>query len=263
MNGQDRSPPFNAVILAGSRKGEIDPLAQSEGVAHKALIELEGLPLLARVHAALKAAGADRIMIMADEPGVVKVARSLGAVVMAPQAGPSASVAASFAELGAPLLVTTSDHALLRPRWVRTFIDSVPAGAEVAILMAPRAAVESALPGSKRTWLRFADGDWSGCNLFYLAQDNAARAIASWEQVEADRKRPWRIALRIGLGTIWRYWRGHLTLAEAISRLGQTLGVRAAVVPAIDGLAAVDADKPQDMEDIRALVSERRAGAGL
>lgn len=263
MNGSGSPPGFNALILAGSRGGEIDALAKSEGVAHKALIELEGVPLLARVHAALQAAGAGRIMVVADDRQVVETARSLGAEVCAPQKGPSASVAAAFASLGPPLLVTTSDHALLRPQWVRDFVDRVPENTDVAILMASRIAVEAALPGSKRTWLRFADGEWSGCNLFYLAHAGAANAISSWEQVEADRKRPWRIAVRLGPGTLWNYWRGRLTLAQAVRRLGRALGVRAAIVPAKDGLAAVDADKPEDMADIRTLISERRAGGGL
>lgn len=263
MNGKASSTGFNALILAGSRGGKADALAQSEGVAHKALIELEGLPLLARVHAALQAAGAGRIMVAADDPQVVAAAQSLGAEVCAPGTGPSASVAAAFANLGPPLLVTTSDHALLRPQWVRDFADRVPPDTDVAILMASRIAVEAALPGSRRTWLRFADGEWSGCNLFYLADEGAAKAISSWEEVEADRKRPWRIAMRLGPGTLWSYWRGRLTLAQAVRRLGRALGVRAAIVPAKDGLAAVDADKPEDMADIRTVISERRASGGI
>ena len=46
----------------------------------------------------------------------------------------------------------------------------------------------------RRTWLRFADGQWSGCNLFLLQSRRAQAAIATWSAVEADRKRPWRIA---------------------------------------------------------------------
>lgn len=251
------------LILAGSRAGERDRLAEAEGVAHKALVELEGLPLLARVHAALSAAGVERVAVCADNPEVVALARKLGALVIPPADGPSASVARAFAELGAPMIVTTADHALLRPQWVRQFIEKTPPDADVAILMARRAAVEAAMPGSRRTWLNFADGEWSGCNLFYLASPVAGAAIKSWAGVEADRKRPWRIAAKLGFGTLWNYWRGRLTMAGAVARLGRRIGISAAVVSAADGLAAVDADTPRDLADIRALVAERRAGAGL
>jgi GTP:adenosylcobinamide-phosphate guanylyltransferase len=252
-----------ALILAGSRQGEADALAMSEGVSHKALIELEGLPLLARVHAALAAAGIERIAVCADNPEVIALAERLGAAVIAPANGPSGSVAHAFAQLGPPMVVTTADHALLRPRWVRHFVEKTPAEADVAIMLARRAAVEAAMPGTRRTWLHFADGEWSGCNLFHLATPRAAAAIESWIGVEADRKHPWRIAARFGFGTLWNYWRGRLTMGGAIALLGKRIGIVAAVVTAPDGLAAVDADTARDLADIRALVAERRAGAGL
>lgn len=253
----------SALILAGSRPGEPDRLAVSEGVSHKALIELEGLPLLTRVHAALAAAGVDRIAVCASDPEVTELAERLGATVIEPASGPSGSVARAFAQLGAPMVVTTADHALLRPQWVRHFIEKTPPDADVAILLARRAAVEAAMPGSKRTWLRFADGEWSGCNLFHLATPRAEAAITSWAAVEADRKRPWRIAARLGFGTLWNYWRGRLTMAGAVARLGRQIGISATVVSAADGLAAVDADTVKDLADIRALIAERRAGTGL
>ena len=60
-----------AVILAGSRPGAPDPLAAAAGVAHKALIVLQGDTLLARVAAALRAAGLERIAVSASDPAVL------------------------------------------------------------------------------------------------------------------------------------------------------------------------------------------------
>lgn len=247
-----------ALILAGSR-AEADPLAASEGVSHKALILLEGRPLLARVHAALAEAGIERIAVSANDPQVVALARALGAEVIAPERGPSGSVARAYAQLGAPLLVTTADHALLQARWVRDFVAETPKGADVAVLMAARGAVEAALPGTRRTWLRFADGEWSGCNLFHIASTRGSLAIATWQQVEAERKRPWRIAARLGVGTLWSYWRGRLTLADALARLGHRIGIEAALVAAHDGLAAVDVDKARDLADVRRITGDAKA----
>ena len=139
------------------------------------------------------------------------------------------------------------------------FVGDTPQEADVAILLARRDAVERAMPGSRRTWLRFADGQWSGCNLFLLATPRAGAAIDTWKIVEADRKRPWRIAARLGLGMLASYTLGRLTLAEAIAGLGRRIGVRASLVAARDGLAAVDVDKVQDLADARAIISARDA----
>lgn len=247
---------FAALILAGSRGG-VDPLADAEGVSHKALIPIDGRPMLARVAEALRAAGAGRIAVSANDAGVVALAGELGLEVVPAAGGPSRSVADALAVLGTPTLVTTSDHALLEPAWVTQFLRDVPVGADVAVLLAERARIEAAMPGSQRTYLRFADGAWSGCNLFYLATPGAARAIDLWESVEADRKRPWRIVRRFGVGTLVRYVAGRLTLAEAVARLGRTADVSAAVVPAANGLAAVDVDKAADLADVRAIIASR------
>lgn len=248
---------MNALVLAGSRPGG-DPLAREAGAAHKALIEVGAKPLLARVVAALREAQCARIFVCCEEGPVAELARTLGAEIVAPAAGPSGSVLRALETCGTPMLVTTADHALLRPEWVRELIECAPADCDLAVMLAERARIETAMPHSRRTYLRFADGHWSGCNLFYLRTPAARAAVEEWTRVEADRKRPWRIVARLGLGLLVSYALGRLSLAEGLARLGEGIGVRAALVPASDGLAAVDVDTPRDLEDVRALI-EREA----
>jgi molybdopterin-guanine dinucleotide biosynthesis protein A len=249
-----------ALILAGSRGGE-DPVARYAGVSDKALIALDDGTMLARVAAAVRAAGAARIGVSANSPAVRTEAARIGAEALPAAAGPSASTADALRLLGAPLLVTTGDHALLDPAWIRDFVSRVPPDADVAVLLARRDAVEAAAPGSTRTYLRFADGHWSGCNLFYLATPRAERVIALWQAVERDRKRPLRIVRRLGPALLLRYLLGRLSLSDAVAHLGRTAGVNAVVVAARDGLAAVDVDKPADLDFVRAHLDQARAAA--
>ena len=244
------APPA-ALILAGSRPGAPDPVALAEGVPHKALALVAGQTLLARVAAAL---AGHSIAVSADHPAVVAEAHRLGLAVLPPAAGPSASVAAALTALGTPLVVTTADHALLRPEWVAALVAGTPPGSDVALMLAERTRVEADAPPSRRTWLTFADGDWSGCNLFHLATPQAARAIDLWRLVEADRKRPWRIVARLGPGLLLAFLLRRLTLARAIATLGAKAGVRAAIVAAPHGLAAVDVDSVADLALVRTLI---------
>lgn len=241
-----------SLILAGSRPGAPDPVAAADGVAHKALATVAGETLLARVAGALSGT----VALSANDPAVIAEAERLGLTVLPPAPGPSASVAAALAVTGTPLIVTTADHALLRREWVEALVAGTPPGADVAVMLAERARVEADAPPSKRTWLRFADGDWSGCNLFYLATPAATRAIDLWKLVEADRKRPWRIVARLGPGLLLKFVFGRLTLAEAVATLGRKAGITAAVVPAPNGLAAVDVDTPADLVLVRTIVEE-------
>ena len=247
---------FQALVLAGSRGGA-DPVASYAGAAHKALIRLNGETLLARVVGALRGAGATRIAVVSSHSEVRGEAARLDAETLDEAAGPSLSVKAAVARLGTPLLVTTADHALLEPAWVERFLADAPADVDVAVLVARRPVVEAAAPGTARTWLKLADGHWSGCNLFWLANDRALGVVDLWRRVEAERKRPWRMAQILGPGMLVRYLTGRLGLKDAARRLGELAGVRAAVVETPFGLAAVDVDKPADLDLVRRTVGDK------
>jgi GTP:adenosylcobinamide-phosphate guanylyltransferase len=167
---------FSALVLAGSR-GPDDPVAASEGVTAKALVEVDGETMLSRVIHALRTAGATRIAVAASDPAVVALAQDMGCAIVPAAAGPSESAARGFALLGAPMLLTTADHALLQPGWISDFQNATAPDADVSVLLARRDVVEGAVPDTQRTWLRFADGQWSGCNLFHFATPRARRPL--------------------------------------------------------------------------------------
>jgi hypothetical protein len=123
-------------------------------------------------------------------------------------------------------------------------------------MMARRELVEAVAPETRRTWVRLADGDWSGCNLFLLASPAAALAATTWQQAESQRKKPWRFARRLGLATLLDFVLGRLAMAEAVARLGRRVGLAAALVQAPDGRAAIDVDRPGDLALVRRLAEE-------
>ena len=256
---------FSALVLAGSRGGP-DPVAQAAGVSHKGLATVGGETLLARVVGALMLAGAGRIAVSTDnaeiEAAAIAMAAAGGAVFIEPlpaTGSPSQSVAQGFAAMGAPLLVTTVDHALLQAEWIAQFLADAPPDADIAALLAPEAVVRAAVPDTQRTWLNLRDGRYSGCNLFYLATGRAVQAVDLWRKVERHRKQPWKIAGILGLDMLAQYLAGRLTLDEAVARLGAKAGVKAAAVRSTYGLAAVDVDKPADLDLVRRIAAAQAA----
>ena len=247
---------FAALILAGSRESAQDPVAAYGSAPHKALIQLQGRSLLSRVASALRDAGAVRIAVVSSHPQVRAEAERLGVEVLYEAAGPSLSVKVAGDHLGTPLLVTTADHALLEAAWVERFVADVPVGVDVAALVAARATVEAAAPDTQRTWLKLADGQWSGCNLFYLATPRALQVVDLWRRVEAERKRPWKMAQILGPRMLLRYITRRLGLRDAAARLGGLAGVKAAIVQTPFGLASVDVDKPADLDLVRRIVGD-------
>ena len=258
---------LTALVLAGTRAGG-DPLASGEGVSHKALITIAGRAMIEHVVHALDAVPAiGRIVIAIERPEALEDLPGLRApgcrrpvTIVAAAEGPSASVASVLAREGVPLLVTTADHPLLRPEWVRKFLDATPADADATLALASRASVTAAAPGTRRTWLRFVEGEYSGCNLFLLQRSAATGVVDLWRQLETDRKRPLRLMLRLGIGFALRYALGWLRLDQALARLGRASGARVAVVELADGRAAIDVDKLDDLELVRRLMGGTTPG---
>ena len=255
---------ITAVILAGSRAGAADPMASAAGVSHKALLPVAGVPMLARVADALRASpavGRIAVMIEAPERTLAAFEAPAGLLLREAAPSPSCSVAAALAEFGPPLLVTTADHALLTPAMVAHFLAALPPGADAAAGLARAETVLAAWPGTRRTWLRFRDGAFSGCNLFLLADTDAAtKAVGFWRRVEGARKRPLAMARLLGPLPLLRFALGRLTLRAALDALERRCGARLAAVEMPFADAAVDVDKPADLALAEARLLREAAG---
>lgn len=257
---------LTALVLAGSR-GPDDPMAQAFSVPHKALIAIDGTPMLLRVIEALGATPEiARIVVIIEAPELVRTLPGLAEaangkpVETFPAAGsPSRSVVAALARYPVPLLITTADHALLQPAWIRHFLAQVPPGADAALGLARAEVVLAEMPDTRRTWLRFREAAYSGCNLFFFATPKARALGELWQHVEALRKQPVRMLRLLGPGYALRYLLGWLKLSAALRRLGQLAdGASAAVVEMPFARAAVDVDKPADKELVERLLTADR-----
>ena len=239
-------------------------MATAAGVSHKALLPVAGVPMLLRVISALRgspAVGCIVVSIEAPEESLFGLDGLENVLLRAAAPSPARSAAAALEEFGAPLLVTTADHALLTPAMVAHLLSAVPPGVAAAAALARRETVLAAYPEARRTWLRFRDGAFSGCNLFLLAEaEGAARAAAFWRRVEAERKRPLAMARLLGPLTLLRFALGRLTLRAGLDALERRCGARLHAVEMPFAEAAVDVDKPADLALAEAALHRREAG---
>jgi GTP:adenosylcobinamide-phosphate guanylyltransferase len=251
---------WTAIVLAGSRPGP-DPFAEAHGTDLKALIPVAGQPMVTRpVAALLSAPGIARVRVLAQQPGRIAEALAVDPRLSVEQSG--ATIAATLEALLAdpstsfPLLVTTADHALLDRAMVEEFCESAE-GADVAIGLVERKALMALLPGTRRTWIGFRGGAYSGANLFAFASSRAARAVSLWRSVEQDRKKGWRMVAALGpsllLGSVLRL----RTLDQALDSAGRRLGLTVRAVRLSDPLAAVDVDKPADHALVSGILERR------
>jgi GTP:adenosylcobinamide-phosphate guanylyltransferase len=258
-------PRFTALVLAGSR-GPADPVAAQRGLAHKCLVRAGGLPMLARVLDTLLASpwigeimvSAERASAILADPDIAWRVEERRVRLVDAAASPSLSVAAALTDCGPPfpVLLTTADHPLLRPEMVAHFCrEAAGSGADVVAGLTASAILLARYPASRRTWLRFRDERYSGANLFALMTPAAVSAVAFWRRVEAERKRPWRIARAFGWTALVAYLLGRLTLEDAMARVSRAIGCKAAAVRMPFAEAAIDVDKPADLELVERILA--------
>src|SRR3990167_6475050 len=112
-------------------------------------------------------------------------------------------------------------------------------------------------PDSRRTWLRFRGGEWSGANLFWLGSPRARRVLEKWREIEQDRKKGWKIVLAFGPVLLLAAALRLLTAHRAIARAGRRMGLDARIVPMPMAEACIDADKPEDIVLIERILARR------
>lgn len=245
-------------------------MALHAGSVSKAVVPVAGTPMLLRVLSALDGnpgIGGITVVGLADEarrdPSVEPslAARDLrfhpGAM------SPAAAVVAALRDIPAhrPVLITTADHALLRPDIVDWFLSAaVQTGADAVIGMAPYERVISIAGETRRTVTKLRDGRVCGCNLFALLTSRGREAVSFFERLERHRKHPARIARTLGLRTLLRFALRRLTLSEGMERLSRLAGARVTAVLLPFGEAAIDVDKPDDLAIAESLLAATGPG---
>jgi len=251
---------WTAIVLAGSRPG-VDYFAKSHGTDLKALIPIGGVPMVARpVTALLAAPEIAQVHVLTQHPDRIAAALPADPRLSLEQSGVTiaATLAALFADPSTryPLLVTTADHALLNPAMIADFCAKAE-GADLAIGLVERARLMARLPTTKRTWLPFRRGAYSGANLFAFGSAKAASAVELWRSVEQDRKKGWRMIGALGPMALVGAGLRLRTLDQTLASVGRRLGLTIRKVELADPLAAVDVDKPADHELVSAILEGR------
>lgn len=249
---------FSALVLAGSRPGP-DAFAQGFGTDLKALIPVAGEPMVLHpVRALLESTEIGKILVLAQQPDrIAPVLPRDDRLEVRESQGTIAETMLNLignCHLEWPLLVTTADHALLKASMIDEFC-SLARGADVTVGVVRRGPLMRRLPETRRTWLKFRGGAYTGANLFALASPSVRPAIELWRSVEQDRKKAWRIIATLGPGVLLSAALRLVSLDEVLAQLGGRLGLRLRAVRLSNPLAGVDVDNAKDHELVEAILA--------
>jgi len=251
------------LVLAGQRAVTSDPLAEYSAI-HKGLIDIHGLPMISHVLKTLRDHSAlDQIMVIAPEElhkSFHEVPFYDDSIITLPAAGsPARSILQVLKGLpkGSDLIVTSCDHPLLNGRMIDVFLEHIDrTKVDVAVACVSQEVFQAQYPEARRTFIQFCDFQFSGANLFWLRAERANPLIQFWQNLEDNRKNPLKMAMTIGILSGLLYALGRLSRERAMVHIEKKTGARAALIPLPFANAAIDVDKPSDVELVRGLLRE-------
>ncbi|PNG82001.1 MULTISPECIES: nucleotidyltransferase family protein [Pseudomonas] len=258
---------FSALVLAGDRRPG-DPVAALGAAGCKALAPVNGIPMLHRVLATLQASGqigqitlvGPHRPLLEGDPFMHALLNSGAVTALEPAASPSASALMGLQHITVrPVLVTTADHALLRPEMVDYFLEhSRSSGYDVTVAVTPLKTVLAMFPENRRTAIKLHGGPYCGSNLFTFMTPESERLAAFWRNIEQQRKDPRKvIAKALGLAATLRYLLGTLSLDGAMQRISAAVGMRVGAVVMPFAEAAVDVDSLSDHRLVEKILRQR------
>ncbi|OGO25279.1 MAG: hypothetical protein A2Y54_02960 [Chloroflexi bacterium RBG_16_51_16] len=264
---------MDAIVLAGGIPQPDDPLyTYSKGDA-KALIELAGKPMIQWVLDALNGASSvDNIIVVGlSEKTTVQTSKPFFTV--SNQGRMLSNIIAGIqkaVELNPEIkyvMVVSADIPGIKSRMIDWLVSTaMQTQDDLYYGVCPRAIMEKRYPGSKRSFTKFKDIELCGGDI-NIAHVRLAgeRYQGIWETLIERRKSALSQAAFIGLGTAILLRAGQLTLEEGVRRVCEKIGIKGRPIVWQYAEPAMDADKPHQLEILRAdlVRQQRRAEAAL
>ncbi|MGC9356445.1 MAG: NTP transferase domain-containing protein [Anaerolineae bacterium] len=247
-----------AILIAGSVPPPDDPLYEYTQGRPKALLEIADKPMAQWVVDALTGAqhveGILTVGLRRDDG----ITSPLMEDFLADQGSFLANlvVAAEYVLEHHPdirqVLVCGSDIPLATPQMIDRFIEQCDdPDAKIHMGTVRRELMEDRFPGSERTYVLLADGEFAAADLHVVDPRVAYTHQDLWDDLLRLRKDPLKLAWRLGVGLLVKLLLGRLSLAEARSRIERKLDLKVRHVSVNHPELAMDVDKPFQLEICR------------
>lgn len=250
---------MEAIVTAGGISTPDDPLYTLTGIEKKALIPLAGRPMVNWVIEALIGSGLiDCIVIVglkAEElnfshPALhfVEAKDSLLDNVLA-----GVEKIREINPAAKKILLSSSDIPLITPEIVRGFVAECGSQeADVYYAIVEEKTMEARFPGSKRTFVPFKGGRYSGGDIFLIDMAAAKGNVELFRSLTGSRKNYLAQAQMLGLSFIIRFLLRLMTVDEAAEHARRRMNLNARVVVTRFAELGMDLDKPHQYDIIKA-----------
>jgi len=244
---------INALILAGTK--EKGPLEIAEKVDNKALIMLDGKPMIDYIVDALNnSENIDKILVVGPKnelhPYIGKKVKEI--------LNPDNSILENM-EIGLNyfnstdnLLLLTSDIPLITPDAIDEFLRiCAKRKACIGYPIITKENIIKKYPETERTYVKMKEGVFCGGNIIFFTPDVFFQNKKLIKELFDNRKATWKYVKILGLKFIFKFIFKTLTLEEVEKRVTDILGYNSVAVMVSYPEIMIDLDKPSDLKLIR------------
>lgn len=254
---QPMQTTYDVLITAGYDRDKVDALALATGQPQKALIPIAGQPMIWHTVRALDESGlAGEIVIVGlDENDAPDFGRPVHYV---PDQGSMTANQRSGAErlqeinrADRYILAAGGDAPLITGEMIRWFIEACrPFDKAIYWGIVEQQVMEAVFPSSKRTYLRLREGKFCSGDLFLVDLAAGLRVHHRMERFFNSRKDTFRLVRMLGIGTIFNFLIGRLSLPGLLAVAERELGVQGAPILLPFAEVGMDIDKPHQLAQV-------------
>ncbi len=241
---------MDAIILAGAPNS--GPLREISPAQYEAEIRIAGKPMLDYVLAALQQVPAiDRIVVVGAETALSPELRGGPVTVISPGQSLIDSLTNGLNAISGdqPVLVSTSDIPLLTREAVEDFLDRCrKLDADIYYSCVAKELNEAKYPGVRRTYVKLAEGTFTGGNLALIRPRAARQSQALLQKAASLRKKPWQLCQMLGWNYLIKLVTGRLSIPEIEERVSRMLQLKVVGVVSPYPEVGIDVDKPSDLK---------------
>lgn len=255
------------LILAAQRKGTVNALAQAAGVSHKCIMPMQARPLIEHVLSTLQTMPeAKRITVSIDMPDALKGVPLVEQLIdegrlKIVQSGETLFDSIADALPSAddfPVVITTADNVLLTADMLRHFMPHLK-DTDVGVAMCQKEVLLAKYPDGQRRFHRFADGEWSNCNLYALTKPEALSAAEFFRGGGQFAKSLKRVMNAFGLFNMIAYKFAWFARDKAMDRLSARSRVRVRAIDMPFPEAPIDVDNERTRKIAEQILIARNA----
>ncbi len=252
---------MQALLLAGARGSS--PMVEELGLTNKSLIPIHGKPMIQYVLEELNyVKSIEKITVVGPPEELKKVKTSVPFSIVPEKGEIMENMLEGFRSFSSsdagPTLILTSDIPLITRKSLEDFIErSLKLKADFCYPIIEKEVCETKYSGVVRTYVRLKEGSFTGGNIFLINSDVVEKTAKRAISFLALRKKPHRMALKLGIPFIVKFMLKKVTLKDAEKRASGIFGVKGRAVISPYAEIGFDVDKISDLHIAEEYLNKR------